>query len=389
MTQVPIEALPTWAETGTAVEPNGARKASGHANNDVASSGEENWVKRNLSRWTNWNFARAQEFAHGMVGDIAHTVRLGTSGNSLSDVAGGYDNHTDLRELFCAVGADDGTSQALYTSRDCETWTKLAMGKSTLLTGVAYDFQSTGDKWVAVGWSDGTDAEIYSSNDPSASVTERSNPLDEDLRAVTASGAGLFVAVGQAGYIVTSPDGITWTQRTAPNTSWDFHDVHYANGLFVAVGHDDLDDPAIATSPDGITWTARTVPGSTTLTGIEFKAIAWTGTAWIASSFNEMFLSADGLTWTQSPTVFAGGSAMYVAAHNGVAVVFDGSPAANTMYVSLDGGASWQAVRQVPSSSAYQATLPILRSLRCRHSLGRFFYVGEGMHLVAGRRFQL
>ena len=49
-------------------------------------------------------------------------------------------------------------------------------------------------------------------------------------------GNGLFVAVGQGGthQVMTSPDGVTWTARTAAEAnSWD--SVTYGNGQFVAV----------------------------------------------------------------------------------------------------------------------------------------------------------
>jgi hypothetical protein len=56
---------------------------------------------------------------------------------------------------------------------------------------------------------------------------------------------------------MTSPDGITWTSRTAAaNNSW--YSVTYGNGLFVAVSWDGTN--RIMTSPDGINWTSRTSP---------------------------------------------------------------------------------------------------------------------------------
>ena len=56
----------------------------------------------------------------------------------------------------------------------------------------------------------------------------------------------------------TSPDGVTWTQRTLP-ASADWYSVTYGNGVFVAVAQG---SSIAATSPDGITWTQRTLPVS-------------------------------------------------------------------------------------------------------------------------------
>jgi photosystem II stability/assembly factor-like uncharacterized protein len=66
-------------------------------------------------------------------------------------------------------------------------------------------------------------------------------------------GNNTFVAVGDNGYIATSPDGITWTYRNV-GTSYDFQAVTFANNTFVVVGD------GVFTSPDGITWTERAVP---------------------------------------------------------------------------------------------------------------------------------
>jgi hypothetical protein len=43
------------------------------------------------------------------------------------------------------------------------------------------------------------------------------------------------VAVGILGTILTSPDGVTWTERTS-GTSRNLNSVTYGNGTFMAVG---------------------------------------------------------------------------------------------------------------------------------------------------------
>ena len=59
-----------------------------------------------------------------------------------------------------------------------------------------------------------------------------------------AYGDGLFVAVGDRGIILTSPDGVDWTAQTS-GTDHDLNGVTYGDGLFVAVG----DRSIILTSP--------------------------------------------------------------------------------------------------------------------------------------------
>ena len=61
-------------------------------------------------------------------------------------------------------------------------------------------------------------------------------------------------AVGSVGEIQTSPDGITWTQRTAAGGYSDILFAVASDGqLLVTVGQ----SSEIQTSPDGITWTQR------------------------------------------------------------------------------------------------------------------------------------
>jgi hypothetical protein len=76
-------------------------------------------------------------------------------------------------------------------------------------------------------------------------------------------GNGTFVAVGDGGTILTSPDVASWTQRTSGGQS--LYGVAYGKGLFVAVGG--YSDPwssasVILTSPDGASWTQRTSGGN-------------------------------------------------------------------------------------------------------------------------------
>ena len=68
-------------------------------------------------------------------------------------------------------------------------------------------------------------------------------------------GNGLFVAVAGDGDnpVMTSDDGISWTEREAPEGDW--WSVTWGNGLFVAVASSGT--PRVMTSPDGISWTAR------------------------------------------------------------------------------------------------------------------------------------
>lgn len=82
---------------------------------------------------------------------------------------------------------------------------------------------------------------------------------------------GKFVVVGQG--IATSADGITWTERTNPNTN-TWRAVTYGNGRFVAVAGSTLgNDPRVMHSPDGITWT-ETIYDDATIQH-DWKTVKW------------------------------------------------------------------------------------------------------------------
>ena len=108
----------------------------------------------------------------------------------------------------------------------------------------------------------------------------------DDLSAV-AYGAGLHVAVGEDGAILTSPDGMTWTIRDSGTTA-DLNGITWGGGQFVAGGYG-----TILTSPDGVTWTERN-PGITAF----IEGITWGGGQYVAVG-TTILTSPDGMTWTQ------------------------------------------------------------------------------------------
>ena len=155
-------------------------------------------------------------------------------------------------------------------------WEAIAFGNNTF---VAVASTGTGDRTMhsqdGINWEAGT-------------------IIDGDYEDIT-YGAGLFVAVGRDALIQTSPDGITWTVRTAPVVTVHFESVTYGGGLFVIVADGGTGD-RVATSPDGITWTARAAAVDN----------AWEGVTWGRGLFvavcsngfgNRVMSSADGITW--------------------------------------------------------------------------------------------
>jgi hypothetical protein len=108
-------------------------------------------------------------------------------------------------------------------------------------------------------------------------------------------GNGLFVAVADdtsTNIVITSPDGITWTPRIAPNGSW--FSVTYGNGIFVAVGN--YGSASILTSPDGITWTARSTTAFFSFSG---TSVTFQNALFVAvGDEGKIISSPDGINWT-------------------------------------------------------------------------------------------
>ncbi len=128
------------------------------------------------------------------------------------------------------------------------------------------------------------------------------NPLPGGVYKAVAYGAGLYVAVGNEGVLATSPDAVTWTIRRHPALNFVLNDVTFAAGRFMAVGQDAFATTGsaayILTSTDGITWTQGTFasPFSSQL-----FTVLHTGTSWLAAGLSSppsYAVSTDGLTWT-------------------------------------------------------------------------------------------
>ena len=113
---------------------------------------------------------------------------------------------------------------------------------------------------------------------------------------------GQFLAVGTAGEIMTTPDGVSWSYIVS-GTNENLTSVTYRdepeNGLYVAVG----EFGTIVTSPDSVNWTVRDSGIDDALTGVTYGNgtfiavgfVAWTP----AIGYKEKILSStNGIDWT-------------------------------------------------------------------------------------------
>lgn len=123
----------------------------------------------------------------------------------------------------------------------------------------------------------------------------RPSNINSSLNAV-AFGNGLFVAVGESGAIVTSPDGNVWTPRVSGTTD-RLPAVVFGNGRFVATCAN-RSTPAI-TSADGISWTPVTVTdgNGAPADSSAFNSIAFGGGRFLAGGGADIMGSLDGISF--------------------------------------------------------------------------------------------
>ena len=102
------------------------------------------------------------------------------------------------------------------------------------------------------------------------------------------SNGSIFVIYGYSpGGVYTSPDGVTWTQRSTD--AWSA--INWNGHVFCAISARGLTS---ATSPDGITWTYQTIPSG------GWSLLAWNGSVFCAAApfQSNAITSPDGVTWT-------------------------------------------------------------------------------------------
>ena len=165
-----------------------------------------------------------------------------------------------------------GAAGTIITSANGTEWALRASGTTATLRAVTYG----GGNYVAVG--DGGTILTSANGTSWAAVAPVTSAA---LRAVgyvalsataadgTITVTGIYVAVGEAGTLLTSNDAATWTLRPALGTS-TLNAIVYG-GQFVTVG----DNGAIFTSPDGVNWTARTSGTTRNLTSVARSATGY------------------------------------------------------------------------------------------------------------------
>jgi hypothetical protein len=106
---------------------------------------------------------------------------------------------------------------------------------------------------------------------------------------ITAGGAIFCIVCYNSGTAATSTDGIIWTTHALPVGASAWHDVAWNGTVFCATAA----GASCATSPEGATWTAQTMPADA-----NWLKIVWNGSVFCAIALDsQVAVSVNGVDW--------------------------------------------------------------------------------------------
>jgi uncharacterized delta-60 repeat protein len=281
--------------------------------------------------------------------------------------------------VFVAVGnaANTGVNAVLYTSTNGETFTaRVSASAGRNIFAVAH---ISGNKWVAAtaaivrgGAAAAAPANYLVSNDNGVTWTSETAPTPtgvhiNDIAVEPGANPRVFL-VGNAGYIAHAPasafpGALTQVSGSVLSTYADFlNDVVYdsTSSQFIAVSG----SSHIVTSPNGDTWSQRSAPGTLGFA----TATARIGSRLLVSGSRRIAYSDDNAaTWTDNGTDLLTGTDGFrgVAATTGANALAVAVGTSGKIFTSTD-GASW-----TPRNSG---TTSILQKVA--HANGRWIAVG-------------
>lgn len=195
-------------------------------------------------------------------------------------------------QLWYAGGSSDQElGPALIVSPDGIEWTERDVTGLNSIDGLAHN----GEFWVAVG--NGSGDAIATSNN-GIDWTPRSAPLFFGNEVAWDGSTWIVVGsdVGSQPRVLTSLDGIEWTEVETPITDF-VEGVATSGATWVLTGTSSSGgEPHILTSPDGVEWTTSSSPF---ITGAESSF--WNGQLWLASGWGAapIATSEDGFEWSE------------------------------------------------------------------------------------------
>jgi hypothetical protein len=163
-------------------------------------------------------------------------------------------------------------------------------------------------------------------------------------------GNGVYVAVSatSATPIARSLDGINWTYPAQGGITLPrLYDLAWNGTLFVAVGvyNNAPTRSLVLTSPDGVNWTQRAVAAFLPT----LKSVTWNGAVWCAGAAADptVYTSPDGINWTQRAFPITPAGSLKIRSIGATLVALDLGQTVNSYwaqcyyYTSTDNGVTW------------------------------------------------
>ena len=195
----------------------------------------------------------------------------------------------------------------------------------------------------------GNRGEIYTSVD-GANWTPRATPSPKNLNGI-AWGNDLFVAAGDTGAILTSRDGIRWDDSlTRSLGAEDYYEVVFNAGVFIIVGENGF----IAHSPNGKAWTV--IPPKTDEILLD---VVYSGRVFLAVGRNGATMRTPTYIGLPKPMITSGGRAFDVVAESGRSYTLDRSVDLKT----------WSSVGRITGEEG--TTVRLIDTLPSRHAVYR------------------
>ncbi len=170
---------------------------------------------------------------------------------------------------------------------------RIAIGREwQLVSPVPSAADLTAVAWAAPGYVAVGKAGTILTSDDGVSWRAVPSPTTSDLAAVTWSGAA-FVAVGAGGVVLTSHDGASWSLRDSGTTAGIEGICAGPAGLLVAVG----EGGTVLTSTDGRTWRAQESGATATLRGVTWAGGAFVAVGDAVEGLGTVVMSADAVHW--------------------------------------------------------------------------------------------
>lgn len=266
--------------------------AVGNNGSVVTSPNGSTWTTRDISAITTLNVNDVVWGGSQFIAVGPNVILSSANGTTWTDVTPSFAGSTTLNSvawgngLFIAAGQEMGVGSAIYTSPDGITWTQQTLPAGLLSSQVLRAVAWSGSRFMAAG-----DWGVILTSTNGVDWSDVNVAADQFIQAMTWAN-NTFVAVGANGQVLlyseTPATGWNVIRYHLPST--EIRSVSRGADKFVAVGQ----GGTVLTSTDTTLWTAVNVAPFRDLSDI-----VWTGSQYVAvGGMGTIMTSADGVFWS-------------------------------------------------------------------------------------------